>query len=876
MKKALLIPIFLFWLSFGAQAAHIIGGEMRYEYVGPGTQPNSKIYRIVLLLFKGDDPLGAALAPSYIIGIYNNDNGLKFPGLAGSTGNDWLISQNPAGTPAVPIIFPACIQGAPSLNYTYATYTMEVELPNTVMGYTVVYQTCCRINGLMNVANSTGSTYNCVIPGTNQLGSETDSSPQFNLPVNVICRNAPFNLNFGAVDPDGTGDSLVYGFCDAFGGGAAVNAAFDNPAAPPYASVFYLSSYSSGNPFNTAVTINPQTGLISGMAPDFGKYVVCVCITVYRHGVPIATHRKDLIVQVSDCVLTVSNPMPNFVTCDGFNVQFSHTSTGANSVFWDLGDPSTLADTSNIANPTYTYADTGIYTIKLVINRGTGCVDSTYRTIGVYPGFFPEFTSSGICLLNPVQFNDASTTVYGVVNGWTWNFGDAATLADTSHGRNPAWTYSTIGPKDISLIATSSKGCRDTITHTVTIIDKPPITLAFRDTLICRPDAVQLQASGTGVFSWTPLTNILNANSGTPTVNPITTTIYHVQLNEQGCINNDEVQVRVVGFVTLNEMPDDTICATDPIQLAIVSDGLQFQWSPPGGVNNPAIQNPIATAGISDTYTVTARIGSCTATRDIQIIAIPYPVANAGADTIICFSQPAFLHGMHDGISFTWTPTNTLTNANTLNPTARPPTAGNFPYVLAAYDNRGCPKPGYDTIVVTVLPKIIPFAGHDTAVVVNQPLQLNAEGGTRYEWVPPTSLTNAFIKNPVGIYGSELDSVRYKVLVFNAANCVDSAFITVKIFKTSPQVFVPTGFTPNGDGLNDVVRPIAVGIKQIKYFSVYNRWGQLLFKTTINGQGWDGKISGIPQGTNVFVWMVSAVDYLDRPYFQKGTVTLIR
>ncbi len=126
------------------------------------------------------------------------------------------------------------------------------------------------------------------------------------------------------------------------------------------------------------------------------------------------------------------------------------------------------------------------------------------------------------------------------------------------------------------------------------------------------------------------------------------------------------------------------------------------------------------------------------------------------------------------------------------------------------------------------------------------------------------------------MYGQELDSIRYTVKVFNEIGCYDSAFIAVKIFKTNPYVFVPTAFTPNGDGLNDVIRPIAVGVQQIKYFRIFNRWGQLIFSTTTNEQGWDGKISGVPQGSNVFVWMVSAIDYLGKPIFIKGTVTLIR
>jgi gliding motility-associated-like protein len=215
-----------------------------------------------------------------------------------------------------------------------------------------------------------------------------------------------------------------------------------------------------------------------------------------------------------------------------------------------------------------------------------------------------------------------------------------------------------------------------------------------------------------------------------------------------------------------------------------------------------------------------------------------------------------------------------LTNANTLNPIAFPPRTTE--YILTVFANLGCPKPDADTVLITVLPRIIPYAGNDTLVIVGQSLQLNAEGGTGYQWIPSTGLNNPLISNPIGLYGPEIDSIRYTVLVFNAAGCVDSAFVTVVVFKTNPYVFVPTAFTPNGDGLNDVIRPIAVGVKQIKFFSVYNRWGQLLFKTSVNGKGWDGTIAGVPQGSNVFVWMVSAVDYLDKPIFLKGTVTLIR
>jgi gliding motility-associated-like protein len=161
-------------------------------------------------------------------------------------------------------------------------------------------------------------------------------------------------------------------------------------------------------------------------------------------------------------------------------------------------------------------------------------------------------------------------------------------------------------------------------------------------------------------------------------------------------------------------------------------------------------------------------------------------------------------------------------------------------------------------------------------IVFGQPLQLNASGGENYLWTPATYLNNTATSNPVAKINSPIDSIRYKVFVTDLLGCLDSATILVRIFRTNPQIFVPTGFTPNGDGKNDVLKPIAVGIERIEYFKVFNRWGQLVFSTTVNGQGWNGEIAGKPQTTNTYVWLVQAVDYTGKPIFQKGTATLIR
>ncbi|HZH01334.1 MAG TPA: T9SS type B sorting domain-containing protein, partial [Flavisolibacter sp.] len=197
-------------------------------------------------------------------------------------------------------------------------------------------------------------------------------------------------------------------------------------------------------------------------------------------------------------------------------------------------------------------------------------------------------------------------------------------------------------------------------------------------------------------------------------------------------------------------------------------------------------------------------------------------------------------------------------------------------YILSVTDNKGCPKTVRDTVIVNVLDDIQAFAGRDTSVIIGQPLQLNGSNGAAYGWSPSYGLSATDIRNPIALFQEGSEGIRYKLIVYNAEGCADSAYINIKIFSTKADVFVPTAFTPNGDSRNDVIRPIAVGIKQIEFFRIYNRWGQLVFSTTINGQGWDGRIKGQLQGSNVYVWEVKATDYDGKPFFKKGMVTLIR
>ena len=870
MKRSTLF-ILSFGLFFCARANHITGGEIFYKL--KSQSGNNYTYTVTLKLYRDHFSTGAQLDDAAAIAIYDRLTG-KFV---------WDNNRTPITRSFVEfldLISPGpCINNPPTVFYDVGHYQFDVTLPGTANGYIIAYQRCCRIAGINNLlgSSSVGATYVAEIPGTNPLPTApANNSAHFAGPDTVIvCQHNSFTYSFNAVDADG--DSLSYSFCDAYVGGSSADPAPERPAAPPYPTVPYAPPFSASRPMGSRVTIDSKTGMVTGIAPDAGIYVMTVCVYERRNGILIATQRKDLQIKVGDCSIAAANLPPQIVDCESFNSGFSNTGDQSliHSYLWTFGDPATgRNDSSTLANPTHAYSDTGTYTVTLITNRGELCSDTGTTVVKIYPGFFPGFKSKGICINKPTQFIDTTDTRYGLVNSWTWDFGVPSVSTDTSHVQNPTFTYTEVGTYNAQLIVTCSKGCIDTVMAPVTIIDKPPINLAFRDTLICKGDNLQLQASGAGVFSWTPGTNITNANTSTPTVNPPGTAYYYVNLNESGCINNDSVRVRVVDHVTLQAFSDTVICQGDGAQLYTTGDGLHFAWTPAANFNDATLPNPIAVTNSTTNYQVTATIGHCTATDNVTVRTVPYPIANAGNDTSVCYNLSAQLHANIVASSFNWTPGGSLSNPLILDPVASP--RQTTAYVLTVTDTLGCPKPVRDTVIVIVLPRVNAFAGNDTAVVIGQPLHFHATGGINYLWSPPSALDNVNISDPTATYDGSVDSIRYKVMVSDEKNCLDSAFINVKIFKTNPQIFVPTAFTPNGDGVNDLFRPIGVGIKSIEYFRVYNRWGELVFSTTINGQGWDGRIRGTPQTTNTFVWIVRGIDYLDKPFLKKGAVTLIR
>ncbi len=861
-------------------ALHIKGGWMSYRYLGREANGDLR-YSFTVKVYRdcGVQSPGQNDAVIYI-SLYRNADNVSAGTFAAAQTRNYTLRKN---------TFSTCISPVPDICYVILEYDGIVTVPVALQGYTASFQRCCRINGINNIAgptNSIGNTYTLQLPGSSAgMQNLENASPLFvEKDTAVVCFNSRFTLDYSAQDPDN--DSLTYEFAPALSGASTNNPAPVQASTPPYNSLPYLPGFSPDDPFGTGnISINPRTGLIIGNTGNTtGEYVLAVLVREYRNGREIAQSRKELHVNVANCSAPAAELPLETINCDGLDVIFVNNSTSPaiTSYLWDFGVAGAVNDTSTQPRPTFIYPDTGVYIAKLIVNREQACSDSATTVVRVFPGFAPGFVTDGSCYSNPFQFRDTTSARYGAVNSWRWNFGDPSTLADSSQIRNPSYTYPIQGNYTITFRATSTKGCDKEITVPLVVLDSPRLVLPFKDTLICSIDSLQLRAEGTGNFTWTPGTGrIFNNNTATPTVYPITTTNYLVTLNDRGCVARDTVRVNVLDFISVDAGRDTVICRGDPFTLQPVTQGLSFQWSPAAFLDNDSIRNPVATPMDSITVIqVTANLGKCQDSDSLTVRTVPYPLASVGADTAICFGDIAQLRGSGNGNRVEWVPSQTVSQPDQSITSARPGIT--TPYIFRVFNNQGCPKPGTDTMLVRVIPQIVTSAGRDTTLVYGQPFQMNASSNaTQFSWVPSFGLSDPTILNPElvinrGTIPGDPPNIIYTLMTSTPEGCSAEGEITITVFSTGPSIFVPNAFTPNGDRLNDVMRPILAGMKQLDYFRVYNRYGQIIFDTRNQENGWDGSINGKPQGNGTFIYQVQAVDFNGNVVRQNGTFILIQ
>ena len=350
---------------------------------------------------------------------------------------------------------------------------------------------------------------------------------------------------------------------------------------------------------------------------------------------------------------------------------------------------------------------------------------------------------------------------------------------------------------------------------------------------------------------------------------------YNISVKDNlGCRTTFTTMVGLTVNLFLNPLSDHVICNGSSTELNASTNATIYAWSPSAGLSNTTIPNPIANPDSTTAYLVNVILGRCI-TQDTLVVKVnKEPTPHAGPDGNICYGQSYQLKGS-GGSQYTWTPAIYLNTTSGDNPIATPSLTTT--YTLSVIDSIGCHSLITDSVtVITSRPMRIHTFPFDTIAHSGDQFQLFAtSSGISYTWFPTEGLSNPNIANPIVTVGNIGNEITYKVVGVTEAGCKGEGYVKIRGYK-GPDIYMPTGFTPNNDGTNDKFMPYPVGIKQYNYFRVFNRWGQLIFSTTSLHHGWDGKLAGKEQPSGVYVWMIEGLTKDNKIISKKGTITLIR
>jgi gliding motility-associated-like protein len=390
--------------------------------------------------------------------------------------------------------------------------------------------------------------------------------------------------------------------------------------------------------------------------------------------------------------------------------------------------------------------------------------------------------------------------------------------------------------------------------------------IIFSQDLLCNGQCTGMAAASTSggtppyTYSWSPVAG--NAD----TLKGICAGTYYVTVKDAA--NNtviDSVTITEPSAITAATSSTPTTCgSSDGSATVVVSGGTgsyTYAWNPSGQTTSTA------TGLASGTYTVTITdLNNC-------IIMETVTVASSNALTANTTNTPTGCT-VNKGTA-TATPVNGtapytfLWNNGQTTPTITGLAAGS--YTVTITDANGCIAITTATINKEAGPVAAVVATPSTIILGNQ-TQLTASGGGTYFWSPPTGLSCTNCSNPIATPTITTD---YCVQVTDGNGCIDSACLTVRVEIPCDELFVPTAFSPNNDGQNELLC-VRGNCVQTIYFSIYNRWGEKVFETDDQKMCWDGTYNGKLENTAVFVYTLNVTLTNGEKISKKGTINLIR
>jgi gliding motility-associated-like protein len=787
--------------------------------------------------------------------------------------------------------------------YEQYIYAVQVVLPFDCSDWIIATHISARNEAITNLL--TPGDYDlyveCHLDNSNGV---CNNSPVFStIPIAYSCTNQLFVYNHGAFDPDG--DSLVY---------TLVNPLDTLNGPIPYS----LAGFSPTYPLSTtsgALDFDPVTGQISCVPSENQIAVISLRIDEFRDGGFVGSTQRDLEVVVKTCnnnvpeiPLGIENLMGGalldsntVIVCPGGTVDFD-------LVGIDIDGADSLTVTTNLAttipaavfsssgdNPITGHltwqtaaADSGFYVFTVTISDD-GCPISGQQvysyTIQVSKPLVDAGPDTSICASNPV----VQLQVTGLAP-FVW---DNASYLDDANLETPTATLPDSGTYVFVVTGNAGGFCEKTDTVIITVDPNVFASASAEPDTICAGDTIQLNASanaGTGsyLYNWSSIPSEFSSTDSSTSDNPIVSTDYVIAVSSGSCTTYDTASVfaRQLPGADISVNPT-TVCEGEIVFIQYndipISD-YSFDWnfsnvevlsgtgSGPYSVlwNSPGINQV--------TLQVTDQFG-CSSNNSLSVTVNPTPGVLFESITGGC--EPlavTFTNGSLNGFSYLWDfgDGTTSTEQNPVHTYA----SGVYDVSLTVTSSEGCVSsvlfPGY----IEVLP--VPIADASVLEDISHPydislatfhFQNNSLFGDSYSWDFGDGTTSSEI-NPTHTYTS-LDTF-FAVLTVSNKYCEDTIRIGPIIIVFYDEIFFPTAFSPNSDGINDQFHELQqVGISKL-YYAVFNRWGEMIYETNETNGQWDGSYKGERAEVGVYFWYAKADmvngTHLDR----KGTVTLIQ
>jgi len=512
----------------------------------------------------------------------------------------------------------------------------------------------------------------------------------------------------------------------------------------------------------------------------------------------------DDLVTVTVLPLVAAEAGPDKTIAAGDGVMLDGSASGGVPPYVYSWSPTTGLSDASASQPIASPESTTTYT--LTVTDDYGQTDTDTVMVMVATAVVAQAGSDGLIAFGGSAVLEGSAS--GGLGPYSYSWSPGTGLNDPNIAQP---TASPTGTTTYTLTVTDDLGQTDTDTVTVTVATAV-VADAGSDSIIASGGSTDLEGAASGgvppySYSWSPTTSLDDPTEAQPIASPTSTTTYALTVTDDlGQTDTDSVTVTVASAVVAEAGSGSTIASGRSTVLhGSASGGLppySYSWSPSTGLNDPNIDQPVASPTGTTTYTLTVTDDLGQTDTDTAIVTVVPPVvAEAGPDKTIPSGGSSMLQGSASGglppYSYSWSPTTGLDDPAKAQPTASP--SSTTIYTLAVTDDLG--QTDTDTVIVTVVPPVVAEAGPSKTIAAGgqATLQGSVSGGLppyTYSWSPSAGLSDPNIAQPTG---SPTDTTTYTLIVTDDLGQTDADTVTVTVASEVVAAAGPDGTISSGE-----------------------------------------------------------------------------